>query len=403
MSARRHSSSFPRLRPYSQPTAPRPSGSTASDFDRVSVHFRRFPVHSKPIPPPECTENYLPVHFPGGTVQSVTQLGDTAWRGLWPTIRIFPVRHQFLDQPVHLPPGEPGDAPHIGVRERLPGALGSPPDHPFDSRPRRLPLAGRHGASAPRRRQPRQGSEFERPPGLVVPAPFQIAVVLLHDDDASGPFRHLDLFDDRRQLGIRAVVHRALQPIQVHLGRHSAYGPSASQDSFGHAEHHRSAPAVRHADRPLDRRTETPLPVTAPLFESQILILQVVRHAMVESLEEFLDLRNRSQNSLPSPRPADREPTARIVGGASRRAGQGEAKFGTPHRFRGQRAGEASRLGELERTVFPAHAGRGRDLERGPAPPTPGDRHAKTEQRRGPAVIEPCKQHFDPIYHDFYH
>lgn len=54
------------------------------------------------------------------------------------------------------------------------------------------------------------------------------AVVDEHDDDASGPFRHLDLFDDRRQLGIRAVVHRPLQPIQVHLGRHSAYGPSAA-------------------------------------------------------------------------------------------------------------------------------------------------------------------------------
>lgn len=264
-------------------------------------------------------------------VQSVTQPGDTVRRGLGR--RSGSSRPpQFLDQPVHLPPGEPGDAPHIGVRERLPGALGSPPDHTFDSRPRRLPLAGRHGASAPRRRQPRQGSEFERPPGLVVPAPFQIAVVMLHDDDASGPFRHLDIFDDRRQLGIRAVAHRPLQPIQVHLGRHSAYGPSASQDSFGHAEHHRAAPAVRHADRPLDRRTETPLPVPAPLFESQILILQVVHHAMVESLEEFLDLRNRSQNSLPSPRPVDREPTARIVGGASHRAGQGEAKFGTPHR-----------------------------------------------------------------------
>ena len=320
MSARRHSSSTPRLRPYSQPTAPRPSGSTASDFDRVSVHFRRFPVHSKPIPPPECTENYLPVHFPGGH----GAVRHPTWRYRaarpWPTIRIFPsATNSWINRFNCLRASpemrrtsefERGSRAPSARRRITPSTLARAASH---SRGGTGPALR---AAVSRARVP--SSSAHRASSF----PLRSAVVLLHDDDASGPFRHLDIFDDRRQLGIRAVVHRRLQPIQVHLGRHSAYGLSASQDSVGHAEHHRSAPAVRHADRPLDRRTETPPPVPDPLFESQILILQVVRHAMVESLEEFLDLRNRSRKKrLPSPRPADREPTARIVGGAGHRAG----------------------------------------------------------------------------------
>ena len=140
-------------------------------------------------------------------------------------------------------------------------------------------------------------------------------VVNEHDDEAPGPLRHPDLFDDRRQLRVRAVVHRPLQPIQIDFGRHPAYGPSAADHTLGHAEHHGPAAAVRHADRPLDRRAETPLPLTAPLLEIQILIFQIVRYAMIESFEEFLDLPNRSHDSLPPPRPADCEPTAMIIGG----------------------------------------------------------------------------------------
>lgn len=201
MSARRHSSSTPRLRPYSQPTAPRPSGSTASDFDRVSVHF------------------------PG--VHGAVRHPDWRYRAArpWPTIRIFPSATSSWINPVHLPPGEPGDAPHIGVRERLPGALGSPPDHTFDSRPRRLPLAGRHGASAPRRRQPRQGSEFERPPGLVVPAPFQIAVVLLHarEDPLHRSGRALTPPGQLGRVGLPRGQEQVVQHEQlVHAERHAA-------------------------------------------------------------------------------------------------------------------------------------------------------------------------------------
>ena len=108
----------------------------------------------------------------------------------------------------------------------------------------------------------------------------------VHDDEASGSFGYQELFEDRRERGVRSVVDGQLEVIHRHFGGDAQDGAGAACSVVYDTEDDRSAAAVGHADGGgHDRSNRLTWRVCAPLHEVEVLGLELVGRAMTQPVQ----------------------------------------------------------------------------------------------------------------------